>query len=384
MSALRPRAPPPVGDIVAGLAALSPALARELLPGGSRVGNEWVCPSAASPFGCSVSVHVAPPRAGVWCAWAIGPPEGAGDALDLVAAVHCNGDKAAAIRWARAWLGLDSAGADIRVMAKRAALTPVDDDTEDRERTRRAALRIWLAAEPRFLNGTPAQLYLIRRGIDLTLLEQQPRALRYHPGLWNSESRTEHPALVAAITRNGQTVGVHRTWLTTDGHRAPLAAPKRALGQYRGGVIPLCRGSSGKPLAHAPAGSTVWISEGIEDGLSMALLTGGATRVLAAVSLSNMGSLELPPALTAIAIAGQADPWWADHIGQRHGAARGLERAIRNFQAQGRTVRVWRPPPIPGVKDANDYARWLEDRERERDERTADDLSPVDLSPVRR
>ena len=57
-----------ISALVPLLAARTPTLARELLPRGRREGAEWVCPSTASPFGCSVSVHLTGLRSGIWSA----------------------------------------------------------------------------------------------------------------------------------------------------------------------------------------------------------------------------------------------------------------------------------------------------------------------------
>ena len=230
---------------------------------------------------------------------------------------------------------------------------------------------IWLGAVPS-LKDTPAERYLLRRGIDLGVLGRQPRALRCHPALWDKVTKRHWPALVALVNTPGGVDGpncaVHRIWLTADGQKAPIPPTengqqqvKRGYGPKRGGWIPLSRGQGadgrgGKPLRQAPEGSAVWLAEGIEDGLSIALLTGGADRVLAAIDLGNMALMELLPAISTIVIAGQNDEWWSDGQDRTHGTRIGLDKAIRHFQQQGREVRVWRTDK-PGCKDANDHIR---------------------------
>src|SRR5579864_6331573 len=82
------------------------------------------------------------------------------------------------------------------------------------------------------------------------------------------------------------------------------------LGGYAGGAIRLWRGASGKPLREAPAGETIDLTEGIEDGLSVAVAA-PECRVLAAISLSNMANLAapgaLPPAIAAVRLWQQND-----------------------------------------------------------------------------
>lgn len=68
-------------------------------------------------------------------------------------------------------------------------------------------------------------------------------------------------------------------------------------------------------------------------------------RVLAAVSLSNMAAIELPPAIGTVIIAAQNDPPGSP-------AASALQRTINTFLRQGRRVKVARPPPT--IKDFND------------------------------
>lgn len=346
-------APTSIAEIVEGLANAATDLATELLPGGRREGSEWVCPGAASPFGCSVGMHLHHPRAGVWSAWASGQ---AGDALDLVAQVRFAGDKKAALRWAKEWLRLPVSARP--QTSRRTPMGGTSDDRHDGADSRaRAAKAAWLGCEPRL--GWQALTYLRARGIELSRLGRQPASLRYHPRLWHPPSRDHWPAIVAAITRpaaNGkhELVAAHRTWLRRDGAgKAPVENPKMTRGGYLGGSIPLWRGASNKPLRDAIEGETVLISEGIEDGLTAALAV-PEYRVLCAVSLMNLGAVELPAAIKHVVILGQNDPWWSDPAGRAHGAARGLDRAIKRFQGQGRTVRLARTET---GKDINDLVR---------------------------
>jgi phage/plasmid primase-like uncharacterized protein len=197
-----------------------------------------------------------------------------------------------------------------------------------------------LAAEPK-LAGTPADQYLRLRGIDLAQLGRQPRALRYHPGLWNGEARREFAGLVAAVTNDaGETTAVHRTWLQQDAagrwRKAPLNVPKASLGRVAGGTIRLWRGASGKPLAAAPPGEVVVIAEGIETALSVAISC-SELRVMAAVSLGNMSRIDLPAAIATVIICGDND-----EPGSQAEAA--LNAAAARFAAQGRKVRIARSP----------------------------------------
>jgi len=341
---------PTARELAAMLAGNIRALAAELLPAGRRDGAEWKVGSVAGEPGSSLSVRLAGAKAGVWKDFASG--EG-GDALDLVAQVLFRGDRREAMRWARRWLGLPEDGAAAPAVAaggsRRAPPAPAcaaaEEDAEASAK-RRAARRIFLEASTS-LAGTGGALYLAERGIHLAELGRQPRALRFHPALWNRESGRAWPALVAAVTdAAGEHIATHRTWLTERGGRwtkAPLRAPKMSLGSVRGGTIRLWRGASGRPLREAPEGETVVIAEGIETALSVAIAC-PELRVLSAVSLANMPSVVLPPAVRSVILC-------ADNDGDNAGAAGLLQRAVDHFAAQGRAVRIARSPV---GKDFND------------------------------
>jgi hypothetical protein len=118
------------------------------------------------------------------------------------------------------------------------------------------------------------------------------------------------------------------------------------LGSYAGGFIPLWRGASGKPLRDAPPGEAVAIAEGIETALSVALAC-PELRVLASVALPNMARLVLPATVARVVLCRDND----DHNPK---AGELLMRAAARFAAEGREVRIARPPV---GKDFNDTLR---------------------------
>jgi hypothetical protein len=81
-------------------------------------------------------------------------------------------------------------------LAQRLTRSAVDE--EDAVREQAAAQAIWFAAEPS-IAGKPPDEYFRGRAIDLSRLGRQPGSLRYHPALFNTESRSSWPALVAAV-----------------------------------------------------------------------------------------------------------------------------------------------------------------------------------------
>ena len=120
------------------------------------------------------------------------------------------------------------------------------------------------------LRGTVAETYLLSRG----KLGRQPQALRFYRSLKHHKSNSYWPALVSLIHGpDGKHCAVHRTWLAPDGHaKAPLGrAARMVLGPYAGGAIRIWRGAGGRPIGQAPPGSAVTLTEGIEDGLTVAV-----------------------------------------------------------------------------------------------------------------
>ncbi|WP_083850427.1 DUF7146 domain-containing protein [Rhodovulum sp. PH10] len=101
-----------------------------------------------------------------------------------------------------------------------------------------SARRLFAMGQP--IRGTLVESYLRARGIgDLRCLP----ALRFHPRCFhrtieNGPCET-WPALLAAVTdRDGTITGLHRTWLARDGtDKAPLATPRRAMGQLLGNGV---------------------------------------------------------------------------------------------------------------------------------------------------
>jgi hypothetical protein len=297
-----------------------------------------------------MAVRIRGDMRGVWCDFGAGD-DMRGDALDLVAQVKFRGDKGKAVAWARSWLGLDQGDpqrfAEERRQASEIAKRQSEDQRRAEERKSAAATAIFLRAEVH-LRGTPAADYLKGRGIDLGELARQPRCLRFAPALWNEESGRTWPALVAAIDPpQGPVCAVHRTWLEVLNNgrvrKAPLAAPKKVLGRYAGGAIRLWRGYSEKPHSRPEPGEWLMVSEGIEDGLSGAIAR-PKFRTWAAVSVSNMGSIELPAAFDGVLLLAQND--------KEPQAIKALEAAIANFQRQGKRVRLIRVPPE--FHDANE------------------------------
>lgn len=307
------------------------------------------------------------PRAGKWKDFATGD---GGDLLDLIArSLGC--DLKTAFREARSFLGLQSdAPEDIarrKAAAERARAERAEAERKaraDAARARKRAFALWLSGQER-IAGTPVEAYLRdRRGIDLRQLGHQPRALRYHPECYFGQMDPETgevlkgkgPAMLALATDlAGNPVTCHRTWLAIgpDGRwdKAPLPKPKMVLGPYKGGAIRIWRGlgprgGRGKSLAEVEPGARVYLTEGIEDALSVAMLLPQA-RVIAAIANTNFANVELPPAVTQVVIVADQD--------EDPDVRAVTDRAAEAHRRAGRQVALWRN--MHGGKDINDALR---------------------------
>lgn len=186
----------------------------------------------------------------------------------------------------------------------------------------KAARSIWANAVP--IGGTPAQAYLRSRGITMAL----PDTLRF-ARLRYPQEQVKRPALVAAVCDPaGDLTGIQRTFLTEDGRKADVAEVKLSLGRVAGGAIQL-----------GPPAASLVVTEGLEDGLTLAQALGRSVWVAAGTAM--LPRMELADVTQAVVIGADGDA-----PGE---AAAG--KAAHAFTAAGRRVRIMRPSP--GFKDFN-------------------------------
>lgn len=240
----------------------------------------------------------------------------------------------------------------------------------DVERRRSNAEGLWLSGAR--LHATPAESYLRGRSIDFGRLGRFPGALRCRSGCSYPEIERPFVAMLARMqTPDGVHRATHRTFLDRGAAgwtKAGVDRPKMILGDFAGAAIVLSKGEAGVPLRAVPEGTAVAISEGIEDGLSVALADPGLF-VVAAGSLDNIGNVALPPQVSDVILIGQRDREVRDAAAllarragdgaaaERHARAAteidaANDRQIGKLQARGLTVlTMW---PSPGFKDFND------------------------------
>ena len=195
---------------------------------------------------------------------------------------------------------------------------PVDSDQQQRMEFAR---RKWGEAIP--LADSPAEVYLRQRGL-VPGPDGWPPSLRYHPALKHGPTGLHLPAMLGAVSvwPGREVVGLHRTFLRVDGRgKAPVSNNKMMLGKCAGGAVRL-----------APAGPELVLSEGIETSLSVQQATG--LPVWATLSTSGLRSIILPPEVETVIIAADAD----------EPGEKAAQEAARRFIAEGRKVKIARPP----------------------------------------
>lgn len=364
------RAPlPEFREVVDRLNANPLRVAERYAPGGHvRGGQYWSrSPLREDRTANSFVVNLTGAYAGTFYDFA--NPSDKGDMLDLIQTA-LKLDRAGALREARAMLGMDSetpAARKLRLeQAERAQALQAQYAADEVARIadqRRRAHAMWLRAEVR-LAGTPVAGYLAGRAIGLHHFKRDLSAIRYAPALKHTHvdgetgevTETVWPAMVTAVygpAIDGQQAefwGVHRTWLQVhpDGRvtKAPVEKPKKIYGSLKGGYIRLwsgagSRGGKGAPLSRASG--TVFVCEGIEDGLSIARLRPDY-RVLVGITLGNLREMVLPSRITTVVICADNDPL-ASQADQ-------IERAAARFRREGRSVDIWHN--TWGGKDFND------------------------------
>lgn len=218
----------------------------------------------------------------------------------------------------------------------------------DRDSVIEALNRVWQQSlDPADRRATPLRAYLTRRG--LSGAELDAKVVRFHPalGYWKKNDHNEielagrYPAMVALVTGpDGTPVTVHRTYLTPDGRKAPVSAPKKLMGYPGNRLI-------GAAIRLFAPGPVLGVAEGIETALAVHLRTG--MPVWSAVSANLLERLE-PPAKTSLVVV------WADR--DRSGAGQAAAMRLRQrLLPRGISVAVHLPPgPIPMGAKGTDWA----------------------------
>lgn len=301
-----------------------------------------------------------------------------GDAIDLVAlglVGVVNADtRMRALEWVEQRYGIRDMDPRARQALDETAQRRRQQMTEDAERAthkaRERARKAFFAAQET-VAGTPAEIYLKGRGIDVATLPNRCPSFRYRPDCdyWPAREGRDtprFPAMLSAMSDGkGRLGAVHYTFLEADGSmklktldrgwfeekpdgRRVGRSAKLMFPDTAGLVIRITRGPTNLTCEDAAAqGKRGWVllTEGIEDGMTFALAD-PELRVHAAGSLS--GYLGVPDLDCASGYLIARDNDW-----DKPQAVALFERAISHFRQFGKPVEAIAMPPEWG-KDAND------------------------------
>ncbi|MEQ8285728.1 toprim domain-containing protein [Thalassospira sp.] len=262
-------------DLARGLGDNAEAVCQTYLTKGRRQGRYWICGDVYGTPGRSLYVQLFGERAGKWTDGAEGTH---GDLLDLIMA-NRGLDFRAACDEARAFLSLPI------IPMKRPEPAPPGTSV--------AARRLFAASSS--IRGTLAEVYLCQRGVTLP---SDVSALRFHPRCYYRAplGRETWPALIAAVTDGkGAVTGVHRTWLSPDGGKAPVDQPRRALGHL-----------AGNGVRFGTVTDTMLAAEGLETALALKMIM-PEMPVMAALSAAHLAALTWPPKLRRLYVARDND-----------------------------------------------------------------------------
>ena len=315
------------------LARQAQAVCRHYLAAGQKHGRYWLVGDVFGAPGRSLYVRLTGPDSGKGAAgnWTDAADGEYGDLLDLIRLNRGLASVREAMDEARAFLSLP---------ATEAPSPPPDRSASSPRGSAESARRLFALSRP--IAGSLAELYLRRRGVDPAAVDV--RALRFHPRCYyrdrdDSSVRT-FPALIAAVTDDaGRLTGVHRTWLDPAriGEKAPVASPRRAMGDLLGGGVRFGFDAG----AATPAMSA---GEGLETMMSLRMAA-PSLPMIAALSANHLAAINFPASLGRLYVAVDADP----------AGRRGMERLSSRARKAGIEVLTL----APKLGDFNEDLRRL-------------------------
>jgi phage/plasmid primase-like uncharacterized protein len=219
--------------------------------------------------------------------------------------------------------------------------TPKPHPKKDWSRERKQLEQAWSESQP---GARRVKEYFEYRGLHLGT----PDTLRFHPKLPycdNSGEVTYHPAMLAQIIRGDEVVGMHRTYLDTDGPgKAVVPSPKKTIkcvDTISGGSIRLFELEADKPLV---------VCEGIETALAIYDCSGWP--VWPCVNSTMLEKVELPNGIESVYIGADKD---LSGAGQAS-----AEKLAQRLLAEGHEVKISLPPaPIPDDSKSIDWLSYL-------------------------
>lgn len=193
------------------------------------------------------------------------------------------------------------------------------------EDIRRWLNELWNGSVP-ITPTDPAGMYLTRRlGI-----REYPRDLRFHDSVQYREAdgrKARAPAMLARVSDlNGRPATIHRTYLTINGFKAPLAEPRALMP----GKLP--NDGAGCAVRLAEHRDELGIAEGIETAIAASLLHG--VPCWAALNAQLLARWEPPAGVRRVIVFGDNDLSFTGHaaayaLAHRLVVKRKLEAEVR-------------------------------------------------------
>jgi len=210
----------------------------------------------------------------------------------------------------------------------------------------------------------PLRLYMVRRGLEYDVLPQT--TVKFHPSLpyYDGEGKMlgKYPAMVAAVyDKHGKACTLHRTYLTKDGHKAPVPDAKKIMAYAStksmvGGAIWLER-LDGRPL-DPKNGKVLAIAEGIETAIAVKLGTSSKFPVWSVVSAAMLEKFVVPEGVEEVFIFADKDRPSVKPDGKK--SYPGQDAAINlitRLRSEGLTVKAYVPDmDIPNEQKSLDWA----------------------------
>lgn len=232
-------------------------------------------------------------------------------------------------------LGVSSGSRAAKPIVQRKLLEPSKSSASNDDKIKALLRTIWQESTSiHHPNAEPVRLYLQARGLD-SWIPDWP-SLRFHPKMQYRDEDNRvigyFPAMLARVENGEQPITIHRTFLTDDGHKAPVDSPKKMM------PVPSDRLIVGSAIRLGNPGRVLSVAEGIETALAVFEATGIVTWPL--VNATLMGHFVVPQGVEKLII-------WADFDRSLAGISAAQKLAER-AEAQGVQVEIREPSgPIP-------------------------------------
>lgn len=206
---------------------------------------------------------------------------------------------------------------------------------KDPEVTRSVLRKIWRKSMSlRHPDAEPARLYLQHRGLDSFIPDWY--SVRFHPNMQYKDENFRligyFPAMIFLIENGSGAITIHRTFLTSDGLKAPVDCPKKMM------EIPSDKVLMGSAIRLGAPGRVLSVTEGFETALAVFEATGMVTWPL--INSAMMSAFIVPNGVEKLII-------WSD-LDRSNAGYTAAKKLAERANAQGVEVVIREPKgPIP-------------------------------------